>query len=110
MNLEFASRRIGPDAVVAVRGEIDNATAPQLRGALLAALDSDTRRIVVDLSEIDFVDSSGLGALVGARKQADQSGATLVIVCPKPHVRRLFEISRLDAVLPLYDELAAATA
>jgi anti-sigma B factor antagonist len=108
MDLQLATR-IERDraAVVSVRGEVDNDTAPQLRDALSAAFGSGASRVVVDLTETDFLDSSGLGALVGVSKQNADRGP-LVLVCPKPNLRKLFEISRLDEVLPVHDTLAAA--
>jgi anti-sigma B factor antagonist len=108
MDLQLATRieRDGA-AVVSVRGEVDNDTAPQLRDALSAAFGGGASRVVVDLTETDFLDSSGLGALVGVSKQNADRGP-LVLVCPKPNLRKLFEISRLDEVLPVHDTLAAA--
>ena len=95
--------------VVSVRGDIDNDTAPQLRDALSAAFGNGASCVVVDLSETDFLDSSGLGALVGASKQNADRGP-LLVVCPKPHLRKLFAISRLDEVLPVHDSLPDALA
>jgi anti-sigma B factor antagonist len=110
MDLQLATRHEGTDAVVvSVRGDVDNDTAPQLREALSAARGDGARRVVVDLSETDFLDSSGLGALVGASKEHAESGP-LVLVCPKDNLRKLFEISRLDEVLPIYPSLPLALA
>jgi anti-sigma B factor antagonist len=110
MDLQLATRHEGDHAVVvSVRGEVDNDTAPQLREALSAARGDGARRVVVDLSETDFLDSSGLGALVGASKeQAERT--PLVLVCPKENLRKLFEISRLDEVLQIYPNLPTALA
>ena len=108
MDLQLATRNERDGAtVVSIRGDVDNDTAPQLRDALSAAFGNGATRVVVDLSETDFLDSSGLGALVGVSKQNADRGP-LVVVCPKPHLRKLFEISRLDEVLPVHDNLAAA--
>lgn len=109
MDLELATRSEGNAVVVSVRGEVDNDTAPQLRDALSGAFGERVPRVVVDLSETDFLDSSGLGALVGASKE-HADGGVLVLVCPKPNLRKLFEISRLDEVLPVYPDLPAALA
>lgn len=107
MDLQLATRREGDAAVVSVGGDVDNDTAPQLRQAIGMAFNGGTNRVVVDLSATDFLDSSGLGALVGASKEQLGRGE-LVLVCPRPQLRKLFEISRLNEVLRIYDDVAAA--
>lgn len=110
--MELRRLESSPDGatVVEVTGDIDNFTAPQLRDELLAAQAAGARVIVVDLTPTDFLDSSALGALVGVERALGASGAVLRIVCPKPHLRRVFEITRMTEVLPLYDSVEAATA
>lgn len=109
MELQLATRREGDAAVVAVGGDVDNDTAPQLRQAIASAFNDGARRVVVDLTATDFLDSSGLGALVGASKE--HSGQSeLVLVCPRPQLRKLFEISRLNEVFQIYDEVGTALA
>ena len=108
MDLQLTTRREGADsAVVAVSGDIDNDTAPQLREALVNAFSGGAKRVVVDLSTTDFLDSSGLGALVGVSKEYARDGE-LVLVCPRPQLRKLFHISRLDEVLAVHDDLGTA--
>ena len=108
MDLQLATRDERDGAVVvSVGGDVDNDTAQELRDALSAAFEHGATRVIVDLSDTDFLDSSGLGALVGASKQNADRGP-LVLVCPKPHLRKLFEISRLDEVLTVHDNLSAA--
>ena len=108
MDLHLVTRPAGDCVVVAVTGDVDNFTAPQLRAELEAAFDGDARGVVVDLSGTEFMDSSGLGALVGVSKQHAESGRRLALVCPRPHLRKLFRISRLDEVLPVFDTLDEA--
>jgi anti-sigma B factor antagonist len=105
MNVELATRREGATtAVVSVGGEIDNETAPALRDELSAAYGDGVERVVVDLSSTRFLDSSALGALVGANKEHGAQGR-LVIVCPDPQLRKVFEISRLNEVFPVHTSL-----
>jgi anti-sigma B factor antagonist len=108
MDLRLVTRVLGPVTVVGVGGEIDNYTAPQLRAALDAAVDGGAQRLIVDLTDTDFLDSSGLGVLVGVSKAGPHSPASLAVACPKEHLRRLFEISRLDEVIRIYSSLDAA--
>jgi anti-sigma B factor antagonist len=87
-------------SVLAVSGEVDVATSPQLRRELHAMLDSGSTEVVVDFSGTTFVDSSGLGVLVGAYKRLRDSGTgTIRIVGTQPSVRKVFEITGLDAAL-----------
>ncbi|MFF7585900.1 STAS domain-containing protein [Kitasatospora purpeofusca] len=79
---------------VRVNGEIDLDTAPSLRRDLATALDSH-HEVVLDLSEVTFMDCAGLGALVRARKQADRCGARLVLRGAGRHVLRLLELTGL---------------
>ncbi|MGW3044206.1 STAS domain-containing protein [Kitasatospora sp. NPDC001159] len=80
--------------VVRANGEIDLDTAPSLRRALAAALESH-REVVLDLSEVTFMDCAGLGALVQARNQADRRGARLVLRGASRCVVRLLKLTGL---------------
>ena len=84
-----------------VGGEIDMATAPQLRDALADLVDSGARSITLDLGAVGFVDSSGLGVLVGALRRQDQSGGRLRIESPQDSVRKVFEITGLGPMFGL---------
>ena len=85
-----------------VEGEIDVATAPQLRAALTALVDGGARRITLDLAEVRFVDSSGLGVLVGAlRKLEDRNGGRLRVENVQDSVRKVFEITGLGPMFGL---------
>ncbi|WP_375475784.1 STAS domain-containing protein [uncultured Jatrophihabitans sp.] len=105
MALRLERRTAEAAVVVGVAGEVDNFTAPQLRAALLEARDSGAPRLIVDLTETDFLDSSALGTLVGVAKHLT-GGTRLVLVCPRPHLRKVLRISRLDEVIDVYDSLA----
>jgi anti-sigma B factor antagonist len=85
-----------------VGGEIDVSSAPGLLDSVLcAALASDHRQVVVDLRDVAFIDSCGLGALIEMHRRLGDSGAHLVIVRPSGLVRRLFEMTGLDSMLDL---------
>lgn len=79
------------------------ATAPALRQLILQQLSHGTRHIAVDLTSADFVDSSGLGILVAALKRVRTHDGELVVVCPDPRLRRIFELTELVSVLGLRD-------
>ncbi len=99
-----------PVVVIAVHGQADLHTAPELRNAIAAALDGGATGLVVDLSEATFIDSMTLGVLLGAVKRLRPSGGKVAIVCSDPHIRRIFEITLLDRVFSLHTDLEAARA
>jgi anti-sigma B factor antagonist len=92
--------------VVAVVGEIDVATAPELERALDEA--GVAKRVVLDLSECGFIDSSGLRTLLGARSAAAAAGGSLVLVVSDPGILRVFEVMALHELLEIHDTLAGA--
>lgn len=96
--------------VVEVSGDIDNFTAPQLREELTAAHDAGARVIVVDLTSTDFLDSSALGALVGVQREVQPDGSVVRVVCTKSNLRRVFEITRMTEVVPIFESVEAALA
>lgn len=88
--------------IVGVVGELDQATVPELRIALDAAIDSGTGSLLVDLSDCAFIDSSGLGALVAARERLIATDGRRFGICgPDEQVRRLLEITGLDKAMGL---------
>jgi anti-sigma B factor antagonist len=95
-----ASERDGWTVVVA-RGQLDVATAPGFRQDLLEAQYGGSSRVVVDLDGVEFLDSMGLGVLVGALKRARTHDGELVIACSRERLRHLFELTGLDQVLRL---------
>jgi len=111
MNLEVKTRRVGPEtAVVALVGEADVFTVPPAKAAMMALLGEGVKHLIVDLSGTEYLDSTALGALVGILRRVRAEGGSVQLVNPPPHVRRLFEITRLDQVFPIHDGEAAALA
>lgn len=100
----------GSAVVIAVHGQADLHTAPELRAAITEALDAGARGLVIDLSEATFIDSMTLGVLLGAVKRLRPSGGKVTVVCVDPHIRRIFEITLLDRVFSLHTERSEAIA
>ena len=94
-----------PWTVLSIGGDLDVVGAPDLRQAVVAAVAEGSRLLALDLSELDFVDSFGIGAVVGALKRLRQRGGDLAVVCPSPRIRRVFEICDLDRILALHDSI-----
>jgi anti-sigma B factor antagonist len=95
-------------AVIAVEGEIDLMAAPRLREALIASVVEGHQRVVVDLTATEFLDSTGLGALVAGLKRIRAHGGDMRVVCTSARVSKVFEITSLDKVLSLYDTVDEA--
>jgi anti-anti-sigma factor len=91
----------GRTAVFSVRGELDLHEAPELQGQIWLAIDHGVRFIVVDLSDVTFIDSMALGVLLSTTNRLRPVGGQLRLVVPSPSIRRVFEISLLDRVLPI---------
>ena len=97
--------------VVEVSGELDLHSAPQLRAEIARTIENYAPpRIVVDLSGVTFLDSTGVGVLVGAFKRAREAAGTLHFCSPQSRVRRVFEITGLLGALPLFETRDAALA
>ena len=91
----------GGAGVVAVRGEIHVSTAPELSTLLADALSRGVTSLVLDLSEVEFIDSTGLSVLLNVLRRLTQRGGTLAVVCTNPTVLRLFEITRLESTFDI---------
>ncbi|MBI2710806.1 MAG: STAS domain-containing protein [Actinobacteria bacterium] len=97
-------------SVLAVTGEVDVATAPRLREQLVELVGSGKNHIVVDLEGVEFLDSTGLGVLVGALKRVRTSDGDLALVCTEPRILKVFEITGLTKVFTIHRSVDEATA
>jgi anti-sigma B factor antagonist len=100
-------------AAVAVTGYVDFDAAPALKDSLVHCIEAGSRRLVVDLGQAGFIDSTAIGVLVGALKRLEESGGALVVVCTNEHVASIFELVGLDEVISLHpsrDDAIAAFA
>jgi anti-anti-sigma factor len=103
-------RRSDEVAVVRLAGQLDLFAAADVKQRLVAAVDGGHRRLVLDLAEVSFVDSSGLGTLIGALKAARQAGGDLRIARPAEQARVVLELTTLDRVLHPYATVEEALA
>jgi anti-sigma B factor antagonist len=95
-------------SVVDVAGEVDVATAPRLRELLISVVNDGCYHIVVDLGGVDFIDSTGLGVLISGLKRVRTHDGELVLVCTEPRIVKVFEITGLTKVFPVYGSVADA--
>jgi len=99
----------GSWAIVAANGEIDIASAPSLRDALEAVI-APGARVVLDLSGVSFMDSTGLSVVIAAFKRLTGAGGELRLVVAGERLRTLFTITKLSGVLPMFASVADAQA
>ena len=112
MDLSLATRLEGDRTVVEVGGEIDVYTAPQLRSALNDAVADGALHLVVDMTGTEFLDSTGLGVLVGGLKRVRAHEGSLRLVCTQERILKIFRITGLTKVFPIHttvEEAVAAT-
>ena len=104
------SRTRTPHVVVAVRGEVDIATAPKLREKLVELASQGAQQVVVDLDGVEFLDSTGLGVLIGGMKRLRGLDGDLTLVCTQPRILKVFEITGLNRAFSIYESVDDAVA
>ncbi|HLM32847.1 MAG TPA: STAS domain-containing protein [Gaiellaceae bacterium] len=103
MNFDVKTEQISDETtVIALSGEIDLYTAPEFKQQLLETIGQGAKEVIVDLSETTFIDSTALGVLVGGVKRLRPNGGQLSLVCDDRNITKIFEITGLDKVFPIY--------
>lgn len=110
MDLRLRVRSVEGAMVLEIGGEIDLHSAPSLKTELARLSEAPGALVALDLSEVTFLDSTGIGTLVGGLKKTRENGGNLVFFGARPRVKRVFEITGLLRVLPLFDNREAALA
>ncbi len=110
MELSLTSRADGDFEIIEVGGEIDVYTAPKLREAIVSAVEAGRTRLIIDVQKVEFLDSTGLGVLVGALKRVRADGGALDIVCTQERILKIFQITGLDKVFGLHASMDQARA
>lgn len=89
--------------IIELEGEVDVYTAPQLKQQVIGVLESGAKELVVDLTKVDYLDSTALGVLIGGLKRMREVDGNVTLVCPSPRIRRVFEITGLDKIFEIYN-------
>ncbi|WP_250445226.1 STAS domain-containing protein [Actinotalea sp. C106] len=110
MDVSVTSRVVGDRTVVDVTGEIDVYTAPALREELASLIDREHTDLVVDLTAVKFMDSTGLGVLVGALKKVRTLGGDLRLVIDQEKILKVFRITALTQVFTIHASIDEALA
>ena len=102
MDLDVESTLRDGATVLFLRGEIDVYTAPRLRQSIVDLVEAGTPHIVVDMSRVDFLDSTGLGVLVEGLKRIRSREGTLSIIATQEKILKIFDITGLNKAFPIY--------
>ena len=108
MDLELTEHVLDGHAVVELRGELDLSSAPALRERLLAIAAREPASLILDLSGLTFMDSTGISVLVAAERRAHELGGTFSLVNPQKIVARVLHITGLDRHFPTFGTVGDA--
>jgi anti-sigma B factor antagonist len=108
VELDVSTTQQDGHAVVAATGEVDLFTAPILDSELTQVVSDGAASVVVDLSGVEFLDSTGLSVIVKALKRIREAGGSLSVVVASERVAKVFRITGLDQILPVHPSLAEA--
>ena len=97
-------------SILVVGGEVDYEVSPQLKAHMMRAIKAGARRLVLDLSDVTFIDSTAIGVIAGAVEKLDEAGGSLAIVSTHEKVVQIFEITGLDSVITLHESREEALA
>jgi anti-sigma B factor antagonist len=114
LDLEITIEMIGNVAVLRLEGELDTYNCGQLRSAIVEQVNQGHAGIIVNMLKVQYIDSTGLGSLVGGLKRVSERGGFMRLVCDNPMIIKVFEITGLDRVFAIHgteeDALKAAGA
>lgn len=105
MDLILTQTKAGTVSIITIDGDVDVASAAQLGEALDAHLAAGRKRLVLDLDGVPFMDSSGLGVLVGALRRARSLGGSVHLACTRSRIERIIDITGLDQVFCMHENV-----
>jgi len=108
MELDIKQNVSGDLCELTLTGEIDVYTAPSLKKELVELIEGGCSNVIVDLEGVAFIDSSGLGVLVSGLRRARERDGSVRIVCSRDSVLKIFRITGLDKVFPIFPNIAEA--
>lgn len=108
MDLSLRTREAGGRTVVVVGGEIDVYTAPKLRDKISELVAEGHHDLLIDMEGVDFLDSTGLGVLVGGLKKVRAEDGSMELICSQDRLLKIFRITGLAKVFTIHDDEASA--
>lgn len=103
MDLVINVRRDTAVPIIDLAGELDAYTSARFRETMIELIEAGAASLIISMMKVEYIDSSGLGALVGGLKRSSEHGGKIVIVCDNPQIRKVFEITGLEKVFPLFE-------
>lgn len=103
MDLKIEVEEKDGAVLLKLNGEVDVYTAPKLKSRLVDLVDQGKFKIIVDLEEVDFMDSSGLGVLVGGLKRVRSHDGSIALICTQENILKIFRITGLVKVFPIFE-------
>lgn len=103
MDFKLETKEVKSVPLLKVQGEMDIYTAPRVRSRMVDLVDQGKYNIIVDLQKVDFLDSSGLGVLVGGLKRVKPHKGSIVLVINEDKILKIFKITGLTKVFPIFD-------
>jgi anti-sigma B factor antagonist len=107
VELKLATQSNAGHAVMAIAGEIDLYTAPRLQAEFTRLLETGPDRVVIDMSGVEFCDSTGMNVLLSALKRLRERGGVLEVAAPRPAVRKILQVTGLDSVFTVHEAVPA---
>jgi anti-sigma B factor antagonist len=107
-DLHIATRTINDTPILDLTGEVDSYNAPKLREQMIGLIDAGNPNLIVNLSGVEYIDSMGLGTLVGGLKRASEKGGGIRIICPHEQIYKVFSITGLVKAFPIFQDEAGA--
>jgi anti-sigma B factor antagonist len=103
LNFGIATEKVEDTVVIALTGEVDLYTAPDLKQELVRVIEEGADSVVVDMTDTTFIDSTTLGVLVSGLKRLRPTGGQLALVVTDRNIRKVFDITGLDRVFPIHE-------
>lgn len=108
MELDISSEHADGVCTLSLNGEVDVYTAPRLKEALVQHIEDGCIDIVIDLGGMGFIDSSGLGVLVGGLRRVKERDGSIRVICDRENILKIFRITGLDKVFPIFGTIEEA--
>lgn len=108
MDLKISLKSMETVPVLELEGEVDVYTAPKIKSHLIDLITDGKYKIIIDLNNVDFMDSSGLGVLVGGLKRVKPHNGLISLVCTKEPILKIFKITGLTKVFPIHENQSQA--
>ncbi len=109
MELEITALREDHTCRLTLAGEVDVYTSPKLKEHLVDAIDDGCITVLVDMDGVGFIDSSGLGVLVSGLRRVKERSGTIRLICTKENILKIFRITGLDKVFPIFSSVEEAS-